>query len=350
MFKLIAIAAFALANPCPYAHLAKRGETATSQSAHAQLQQVWSEINNSNANPTSFTYNVFGLVTSEDMHPTVDTASDELPIVKGIFSSSKRQKEVHAAGAVVQATFDALPGSPYTGLFQGAQDAVVRFSLANAPSTTTIVPGAAMKFFIQNQPSANIFFMLGIDGQNNDPNFFSNNFSNHISPKEGGAIAGGLLLHTFGKASNWPVFTGLNRVARFDAQGNPVSSPVYPFQVVMRPTAAAQQAIASSLPNTDSSDIYRSLKALTGLPAGTQLWTVWASPEPNAAFTQIGSISTKSNVVLNDYGNTDLFFQHQTFEQDTAAGSIGESWAKTCPNAQSCVTCHSLANNNCVFQ
>ncbi|KAJ3307698.1 hypothetical protein HDV04_002684, partial [Boothiomyces sp. JEL0838] len=167
---------------------------------------------------------------------------------------------------------------------------------------------------------------------------------------EGGAIAGGLLLHTFGKASNWPVFTGLNRVARFDAQGNEITSPVYPFQVVMRPTANAQQAVAANLPNTDSNDIYRSLKALSGLPAGTQLWTVWASPQPNAPFTQIGSISTKSNVVLNDYGNTDLFFQHQTFEQDTAPGTIGESWAQTCPNAQSCITCHALANNNCVFQ
>ncbi|KAJ3273682.1 hypothetical protein HDV01_003961 [Terramyces sp. JEL0728] len=351
MNKLAILASVALSTPCPYANLHKRGETVfQNTSASTQLAQVWSEIASSPAISSSYSYSNFELIFVESMQPTIDTVSDELPIEKGIFSSSRRQKRVHAAGAVAQVKFNAVQ-NPYTGLFQGADNAILRLSLAAQPSanSNSIVPGAAIKFFRDDNPSTNIFFMLGIDGQD-DLNFFANGFSNHISPKEGGAIAGGILLRTFGKASNWPVFTGLSGVSAKEADGSNVSKPVYPFQLIFRPTDVAKQVVAEAIPKTDPSDAYRSLAALTSIPAGTELWTVWASPSPNTPFNQIGSVSTTSSVVLNAYGNTDLFFQHQTFEQDTAAGTIGKSWAKTCPNAQSCGTFHSFANTFFVFQ
>ncbi|KAJ3316758.1 hypothetical protein HDV06_002896 [Boothiomyces sp. JEL0866] len=349
MIKFILFCAV-LANPCPYSTFSKRSEGPFNKSAPAQLEQLWSEILASRDTPSSYAYSNFDLLLVESMHPTVDTVSDELPMEQRFFSSTRRQKRVHGAGAVAKVKFTAV-ANQYTGLYQGAENALIRFSLATEPKATSNFtgPGAAIKFFRDNSPSANIFANLGIDGQY-DWNLFSNNLSNIISPNEGGALAGSILLHSFGQVSNWPTVTGLSGAANKEANGTVVANPIYPFQIVFRPTDNAKQLVETALAKATPDDAYKALTALKSVPIGTDLWTIWASPHPKANFKQIGQVSTTSPIVLNSFGNTNLFFQHQTFEQDTAPGSYGESWAKICPTYRTCITCHSLANNNCVFE
>ena len=137
-------------------------------------------------------------------------------------------------------------------------------------------------------------------------------------------------------------------MASIDEAGNKVANPVYPFQVVMRPSASVAGLIPAQNPTNDA---YNVLNVLTTIPSGTELWTVWAAakPDPSApVFTQIGSIVLASQATQSLYGDQVLFFGHQAWEDDVAAGSVGESWTTTCTDESACDSCNSNAAT-CVF-
>ena len=66
--------------------------------------------------------------------------------------------------------------NPYTGIFRGADQGLIRLSAAVKPSAdsgTPFTPGMGLKFLRDGKVSANLVSMKGTGGQPNDWNFFS---------------------------------------------------------------------------------------------------------------------------------------------------------------------------------
>jgi hypothetical protein len=333
----ILLAALAIANPCPHSHLFKRDVTPfEGLPARVQLENAWSKVVSSRKTSNSFAYNPLKLLVSS-LNPSISYASDELP--------PGRTKTVHSAGAVSKVRFEAVE-NPYTGLFQGCEDAILRYSLAVEPNKSEFVMGGAIKFFRDNNPSANTFFMNGIKPLTN-PNFFTEDYSNHISDKNGGLTAR-IINWKFSTApTKYPIFTGVSDIASIESNGTKVAKPVYPFQLLFRPRAAAKWIVDESLMMISDEDAYRSLKALVSIPSDVPLWDVYASASPTSPFSKIGTVISSSFVSLNSYGNDGLFFKHQTWDEDVEPGTFGEIWQEQCI-ANSCTTCH--VDKTCKFQ
>ena len=96
-------------------------------------------------------------------------------------------KALHQQGIVAKAQFKAVD-NPYTGIFQGADNAIIRLSDANiyvegedGTPVQDMKPSIAVKFLRDTKPAADYLGMVsGESGQD----FFANNFSNHISAIE----------------------------------------------------------------------------------------------------------------------------------------------------------------------
>ena len=264
----------------------------------------------------------------ESMVPTVDHASDVMP--KG------RKKLIHSVGVVAQAKYVPVKNSAnYTGIFaEGADNALVRLSLAQEPAKgkNDIVPGAAIKFYRDGLPSANFPFMHALASQESY-NFFANDFSNHVITKDQPAPLP-IIAKKFGTVSKWPGFVGLSDVATYNQQGVRVKSPSFPFQIITRPV----KGVSTIAENTNGDDILQQI--IANVPAGTDVWDVYASPSPNSPFEKIGKITTTSDMVTSSYSDEQLFFRHQRFEEDL---EVHPEWLEEgCPSMEECPSCHIL--------
>ena len=95
------------------------------------------------------------------------------------FNLSSRTKYIHSVGTHGKVKF--VPKSnKYTGIFKGANHGIVRFSSAAKPDANggqPLAPGMGLKFLRDGKDSANLVAMFSVEGQPNDWNFFSNDFT-----------------------------------------------------------------------------------------------------------------------------------------------------------------------------
>jgi len=108
----------------------------------------------------------------------------------------------------------------------------MRYSVAKPYQTekwgkdSNFLPGMGIKWYRDGKHSANLQAMPGFK-PTEDPNFFKNNFSNHIKPIDDTAIK--VLSHLFAKGSPWATTMGLLDWAQYDKSGKTISSPKMPF-------------------------------------------------------------------------------------------------------------------------
>ena len=89
------------------------------------------------------------------MAPTFDTNSDAMPIINGHL----RVKYVHSVGVAGKFKFISNGSHPYTGVFEGADYGILRFSSAFKPSATSpLSPGLGLKFLRNGVKSADSVF------------------------------------------------------------------------------------------------------------------------------------------------------------------------------------------------
>ncbi len=94
----------------------------------------------------------------------------------------KRTKVVHPSGSTILLDWEAVPNHPYTGIFAtGSQTVLACMSLATAPETHKIIPGMALKIFIDGKESVNIMALFSLDGQEQFNNF-ANGYSTKLAP------------------------------------------------------------------------------------------------------------------------------------------------------------------------
>ena len=92
-----------------------------------------------------------------------------------------RRKLIHSVGVVGKVEWKSVGSHPYTGVFTGAQNCLIRLSLASQPKPEVkkTTPGFGLKFLRDGMDSGNFVAMDSVDGQESW-NYFLRNFSNHI--------------------------------------------------------------------------------------------------------------------------------------------------------------------------
>lgn len=280
-----------------------------SLSSEAKLSKLWSEIS-ANQTPFSF-YNplILGTIFIESMNPTFDHTSDTLPIF--------RKKLIHTVGNIAQGELIMDPSNPYTGIFQGASNVLIRLSSAKKPdfSKTTaagaddnLTPGMSLKFLRDGLPSANLLAMYGVNGFPSW-NFFFKDFSNHIPNANGIPLK--LLSCKFAQATKYITEIGMKDMAQFDEKGREIAEDEanFPWKLIFRPTAEAKKLF----PDNFESEYTDQLKRI---PIGTVIYDVLAVANPDAEPVKIGGLRSRTQFITSQWADENLFFQHKFMDED----------------------------------
>lgn len=272
-------------------------ENYQSQSAFQKRELLWQQIS---AKPYSTL-------------PSLDSAAS--PSLKELFFSgigdaftsptdeivAGRKKVIHKWGSAVKFRFEADRASQYTGIFSTGAIGIARASLALPfASGKPFVPGLALKFFVDGQPSKNLTVMERLEGQGEDTNYFKSAFTNVIpNPEEFGTKLGTWIFEGFVKDA---LHLKAEHLATVTAEGVSVAATKAPFQLLFIPTREA--AISSSSPD------FR--EELAKIPVGTVLYDVYAKENEakGSALHKVGRIITESRFVASAYEDETLYFQH----------------------------------------
>jgi len=244
----------------------------------------------------------------ESMCPTLRAPGDELPYEEGLLTSGYRKKYIHSIGTVGQVEWRNLGDHPYTGIFEGASQGIVRFSLAKEPSESALntAPGMGLKFLRDGVDSANLVAMYSVDGQESW-NFFANDFTNHIGP---GGIELVPLEVKFSEATNYISEAALSDFARYGESGVKVDAPEFPFMLRFHPTGELSFSDEYVRPFTED---------LVSIPKGSLLYEVWALDNPaelGGTEKHIADLVLVSDMITSVWGDQHLFFRHQDMAED----------------------------------
>ena len=250
------------------------------------------------------------------MCPTYQAQGDEMPYVKKLFFGWYRKKLLHNAhGAVGQVEWRSRGGHPYTGIFKGAKQGIVRLSLAGKPSSNNIVPGMGLKFLRDGRDSANLVAMYSLEGQKSW-NFFKNDFTT-IIPKYPGLLLK-LFEAKFSEASSYINSNSVLGFSQYGESGTKVANPKFPFMLRFSPNRKFGF----------SDTKHQILKDLKTIPAGSTLYKIWALDKPvelGGKEKHIGDLVLISDLTASQWGDKHLFFRHQDMAQSV---KIFPEWKK----------------------
>lgn len=246
------------------------------------------------------------------MDPTFDTPGDAM---KPGWFGSVRTKYIHSVGVVGKVKFVAKP-NPYTGIFKGANNGLIRLSSAAKPGDgSPLTPGFGLKFLRDGKDSANLVAMYGVNGTPDDWNFFSKDFKNHIAPADGAALKA--VAFKFSYATDWIQSVGLSDMAKYDEAGNETSDPkAFPFELRFEPHEDVHYLFPTALPDGDAMDYISQLESVR---ADLTLYNVYALDKPTpigGTETLIGTIQLDGQMVKSKWGDEKLFFRHQRTDED----------------------------------
>ena len=237
----------------------------------------------------------------------MDRQADEAP--------ANWEKAIHAHGSVAKIEFTATKNTPFTGLFTGADYGLVRLSVTGDPADRGFAPGLAIKFLVDGTHSENFSALVSLTGQADNYNFFANEFSNivpvvnQLGPK--------LINLIFRRVTKYPTKLYLQGFGLTDQMGQGVDAPHYPAQIFLAPSQDVQ------FPDSPAHDFRDDL---ANIPPGTLLFSVYGvdpakvegdatnNPEYRQQAQLIGHITTTSEFVSSFYGDSQLFFRHQRFQ------------------------------------
>jgi len=191
-----------------------------------------------------------------------------------------RTKYIHSVGTVGKVKFVSNGQHPYTGIFKGASQGLVRFSSAAAPVVKgqPLAPGMGLKFLRDGQDSANLVAMYSTAGQPDDWNFFAHDFTNHIPAAKGAALTA--LAAKFATATKYIQEVGLSDYAETDESGNKLGEDdvVVPFSLRFEPHSEVATLFPKELPGSDPM-LY--VSQLESVPSAAKLYNVYAMSAPS---------------------------------------------------------------------
>ena len=230
------------------------------------------------------------------------------------------QKPLHAHGVMAKVKFAAVPGNPYTGLFQGADSGLLRLSLTGDPADRGFAPGLAWKAFVDGKPSENVSALYTLSGQGTNYNYFANELSQYVVPEANESLGTTIL---FSAVSAKPTLLKLNDMSEVSQKGVAVATPKAPTQIYFVPRAELKNRFSSA-----AHDFRTDLLTLT---AGTTLYDVYATSmeiktsiipsisrtyasQRRSSATKIGEMQLTSPMIASTFGDSGVFFKHQRNE------------------------------------
>lgn len=199
----------------------KSGSAYEAKSALVKEQELWQQVTK-NTNPNKwFSSAEFAGFFIESMDPTIHWVGDTF---QNGFTGA-RNKYIHTVGTTATCKFVPTKNSEgYTGVFQGADHGVIRFSVGAQPDYTksspagaangNFAPGIGFKLLRDGVPSANLVAMYSVDGQPSW-NFFEFDFSTHIPDVTGSGAAA--ITAKFSTVTSLIQYVGLSDMASIDA-------------------------------------------------------------------------------------------------------------------------------------
>lgn len=226
------------------------------------------------------------------------------------------QKFLHARGVIAKVKIVPRSGN-YTGIFQGAECALLRLSLTFKPGLLTgVAPGLALKVLRDRTNSANVSALVSLAGQGKDHNFFRHPMSNIVPidydfPKT-------IVHNIFAKVTRYPEELLVSDMAKTDARGRRAQPVVAPRQLFFVP----DRGLSFSSDEHDVRDDIRKI------PANTLVYRIYAAPEKRDTFDyrtykkedvpgfideaqHVADIVTTSEFVASSFGDGGIFFRHE---------------------------------------
>jgi hypothetical protein len=270
------------------------------QSLSAQQKQelLWAEITKSHEevplpelSGTGFSDVLAKLKGLFNLGPTFDHASDEIP--------GGRVKIIHANGSVAKIAFVPTTNHPFTGIYQEGGIGLARLSLATPPADDNYIPGMAIKILVSQHPSLNLHVMNLLEGQKENWNYFSKDFSNNIPHPTSWTLSAieKIFAWTRDPANNLPLW----HWAAWTTEGSYDDIPVFPERLYFRPSSEVKDLISEQ-----SREDFR--LSLQQIPMGP-LYEVYG--EYQGVVYHVGTLMLESTLLASDYGDKQLFFQHQ---------------------------------------
>jgi len=185
------------------------------KSAADKMSAIWAEVEATKDKSGEFPGAKLAGIFIESMNPTFDTKGDTMP---HNFLGT-RTKYIHSVGTVGKVKLVSSGHHPFTGVFKGATQGLVRFSSAAAPAVGSqpLAPGLGLKFLRDGMDSANLVAMYSVNGQPGDWNFFANDFTDHIGAASSTALKA--LAAKFATATKHIQQVGLSNYSEADESG-----------------------------------------------------------------------------------------------------------------------------------
>lgn len=246
----------------------------------------------------------------ESMEPTFAGKGDVMP--KALIG--KRKKFIHQRGTVGKVKFVSNGKHSYSGVLQGADSGIVRFSSAAQPKKgQPLGPGMGVKFLRDGQDSANFVAMFGVNGQTSW-NFFEHEWNTWVPAGKGAAL--NALGCKFRTATAHIGFVGMSDMASIDAKGNKVKSPKVPFGLTFVPKSNIKGIYSKINGGKTFVDYLEYMNTLKKVPANSALFDVYAKDDPKGKRTLIGTLELEGSLTPSSFGDQSLFFRHQKKEDD----------------------------------
>lgn len=267
--------------------------------------QLWAKITDASvvgkSAPVISTLGTVKDILTESMITTFDDHWEVFP--------TGRKKVIHVQG--VNCAFRLNTTSKqYTGIFEeGQTTGVIRMGSATSlTSSVGLFPGFGIKWLRSGVGSAD-FVALRESGPGGSWNYFATPIGNHVAPAKALQETG-----KFQQASACIDMVGLSDVCSWTQEGEKVTKPVFPFEVVFEPAEI-------SFPDVKK-DNEALLKELSSIPVGSQIFNVYsyASPKDKIAGNKklLGVLSTIEQCHQSLFGDEHMFFRHQRMEEDFA--------------------------------
>jgi hypothetical protein len=245
----------------------------------------------------------------------------------------------HRHGVFVQARLAIEPEfqKTYTGLLQGSDCVLGRFSSAVSPGTSwkRFTPGFAAKFFVDGkQRSQNLIVQHSVAGQGNNINYYQYPLSNKLKftdNEPGGIVAFSRFLNTVqdylknktGLEMVDPRELSVEHLATIKLNGKKVTNPRSPrFIFLVAPEGRSF--------STEQHDYRQDFLALnTDIPAniggkvqkGVRLFDVYVAEKftdnPKVEAKRIGYFESKSQIVASDTADLRVSFRHSINPRET---------------------------------
>lgn len=229
------------------------------------------------------------------------------------------KKYLHRRGSVAKVEIRSIGDHPYTGVFKGAECAILRLSLTYRPTKKRdVAPGLALKILRDGVDSANVSALYTLEGQDKNYNFFENPLSNIVPMGSGIGLK---LVHSlFRSVSDYPEELVMKHFSEVDENGKKVSAPRWPRQIFFVPNPAL-----SKVERRSEHDVRTDFELIK---EGTSIYKIYALPDSEKDFDYseykredipkfvdksvlIGEIVSKSEFLSSEFGDTGIFFRHE---------------------------------------